>query len=133
ALILLYLLKVRRRETEVSSTYIWRQLVRDVAAHEPFQKLRLSPLLVVQFLLLAALVLAFARPALPVLAQESEFAVVVVDASASMQASDVAPSRFRAAMGQARELLQRLPEGSSFTLIEAGRRPRVLASDQHNP
>ena len=83
-------------------------------------------------LLLAALVLAFARPALPVLAQESEFAVVVVDGSASMQATDVAPTRFEAARGRVRDLVQRLPEGSSVTLIEAERRPRVLASDQPN-
>src|SRR5204863_9899298 len=46
---------------------------------------------------------------------------------------DVPPNRFAAAMGQARDLLGHLPEGSSFTLIEAGRRPRVLATDQQNP
>ncbi len=131
-LVLLYLLKVRRRDVEVSSTYIWRHLVRDLAAHEPFQRLKLTALLVAQFLLLAALVLAFARPAIPVLAQESEFAVVVVDDSASMQATDVPPSRFEAARARVRDLIQRLPGGSSFTLIQAARRPEVLASDQQS-
>ncbi len=132
-LVVLYLLKVRRRETDVSSTYIWRHLVRDMAAHEPFQKLRLSWLLVAQFLLLAALVLAFARPALPLVTQESVYAVVIVDASASMQARDVAPSRFEVALARAREVLEGLPEGSSATLIEAGIRPRAVVTDQSDP
>ena len=51
-LILFYLLKVRYRDHEVGSTYLWEQLTRDLAVHEPWQKPRLSILLLIQALLL---------------------------------------------------------------------------------
>jgi Ca-activated chloride channel family protein len=61
-LIVFYLLKVRYRDHEVGSTYLWAQLTRDLAVHEPWQRPRFSVLLLIQALLLGGLALALARP-----------------------------------------------------------------------
>jgi Ca-activated chloride channel homolog len=61
-LILFYLLKVRRQELEVGSTYLWQDLLRDLAAHEPWQRFHWSILLILQLLVVGALVFAVARP-----------------------------------------------------------------------
>ena len=50
-----YMLRLRRRDVPVGSTFLWQQLVRDVEANAPWQRLRFSWLLLIQ-LLIAALV-----------------------------------------------------------------------------
>ena len=57
-IVLLYMLRLRRREQTVSSTYLWRTLVQDRAANAPWQRLRRNLLLLLQLLILAALVLS---------------------------------------------------------------------------
>jgi len=76
-----YLLRLRRTERTVSSTYLWQQLVRDLEANAPWQRLRRSLLLILQLLLVAVLVLAAARPFLERTAGLARDLVLVVDAS----------------------------------------------------
>ncbi|MBL8165950.1 MAG: BatA domain-containing protein, partial [Anaerolineae bacterium] len=61
-IILLYMLRLRRREVVVSSTFLWQQIVRDNEANTPWQRLRRNLLLLLQLIILALLVLALARP-----------------------------------------------------------------------
>jgi Ca-activated chloride channel family protein len=128
-LIVFYLLKVRYRDHEVGSTYLWAQLTRDLAVHEPWQRPRFSVLLLIQALLLGALALALARPAIVTGQQERVHAVVLLDGTASMSATDVSPSRFEQARGRAHDTLRALPDGSTGTVILAGARPEVLAAE----
>ena len=128
ALILLYLLKVRRRDYEVGSTYLWTHLLRDLAAHEPWQRLHWSILLVAQLLLVGLLVLAIARPFYTAQAAEAVHAIILLDGSASMQMTDVSPSRFEAARQQGRKVLNDLPDDSIGTLIVVKSRPEVLVA-----
>ncbi len=127
-ILVLYMLKLRRREVEVSSTLLWQRLLRDREATAPWQKLKRNLLLFLQLLLLAALVFALARPFLkmPVVAAGTE--VVLLDASASMGATDVAPTRFEAARAAARGLIDGLGADGQMTLILVGHQPEVLAS-----
>lgn len=124
--VLFYLLRVRFREVEVGSTYLWERLAHDLAAQDPWQKPRFTLLMLIQILLLALLALALARPAWVALAEESVFQVIVLDGSASMQATDVAPSRFAEAQRLARSTIGNLPAGSSVAVIVAKRRPEVM-------
>ncbi len=127
-IILLYMLRLRRREVLVSSTLLWQKLLRDREANAPWQKLRRNLLLILQLLILAALVLALARPFLPVPSVVSGSVVVLLDGSASMQATDVEPTRFEAAKAEVEHLINDLSGSSQMTLIKVGQTPVVLAS-----
>ena len=50
AIVLLYLLKLRRREVVVSSIMLWTRLLQEAQANAPFQKLRRHLLLLLQLL-----------------------------------------------------------------------------------
>ena len=49
-IVAMYLLKLRREDRPVSSTFLWQRMVRDVEANAPWQKLRRSLLLLLQLL-----------------------------------------------------------------------------------
>ena len=127
-IILLYMLKLRRKQVQVSSTLLWQQLLRDQQANAPWQKLRRNLFLLLQLLILAALVLALARPAVQVPSVASGAVIVLLDGSASMNATDVHPSRFEAARSAVAALIDGLSGASRMTLILAGHPPRALVT-----
>src|SRR5690242_18360435 len=128
AVIAMYLLKLRRTETIVPSTLLWQRLVADVEANAPWQRLRRSLLLLLQLLLVAALAVLAARPFLERPAGLARDLVVIVDTSASMSATDVAPDRLTAAREAAKDALRDLPAGGKVSVIEAGRTARIVAT-----
>ncbi|MGH7384335.1 MAG: vWA domain-containing protein, partial [Candidatus Rokuibacteriota bacterium] len=125
-LLLLYFLKVRRRQMRVSSLLLWAPARRDREASTFFQRLQRDPLLILQILALLALTVALARPAVNVMGQGAKRVAVVMDGSASMKATDASPSRFVQAQRAALGLLGRLGEGAEVMVIEAGVQPKVL-------
>jgi uncharacterized membrane protein len=127
-LVMLYFLKVRRRERRVPSLLLWEPAQRDREASTFFQRLQRDPLLILQLLALLALALALARPTVTVLGDGARKVVVVLDTSASMKARDVSPSRFDRARAEAAALVRRLSEGAEVMVIESGVQPRVTAA-----
>lgn len=126
--VIFYLLKVRRHDEEVSSTFLWNDLIRDLAAHEPLQRLKVSLLLLLQLLALGLVTFAVARPFTEQSGQKPVHAVLLLDGSASMHASDVQPSRFDRAVAAARNTLVGLPENSLATAILVAAHPQVLVA-----
>ncbi len=133
-IIILYMLKLRRREIEVSSTLLWQLLMRDREANAPWQRLRRNLLLLVQLLLLLALVLALARPFFRVPTVATGTLVVLLDASASMQATDGpgTATRFEQARAATRRLIDELSSDGAMALILVGHQPQVLAPATNN-
>ena len=129
-IIVLYMLKLRRRQIAVSSTLLWQMVLRDREANSPWQRLRRHLLMLIQLLLLAALVIALARPFFPVPTVASGTLVVLLDGSASMQAADTAgaPTRFEAARKAIQQLIDGLGAGSSMSIVLVGRQPQVLST-----
>lgn len=123
-----YLLKLRRTEREVSSTYLWRKMIRDVEANAPWQKLKPSLLLLLQLLFLAALILAAARPFTLGLKGVGQTVILIIDSSASMSAGDVRPTRLEAARQRAVQIVDELPTNGRVTVIEAGSEARLRVS-----
>jgi Ca-activated chloride channel homolog len=128
AIIVLYILKVRRRDVVVPSTLLWRGDAVDRQASVPWQRIRPSWLLFLQLLAAIALVLALTRPALAHPAALGPDTVVIIDSSGPMQATDVSPSRFAVAVVQARALVDQLGSGQRMTLIAMDANPRILAA-----
>lgn len=126
--ILLYLLKMKRREHTVSSVMPWRDAAADIQANAPLQRLKKNLLLILQLLAVAALCAALAEPYLPVQGSAENRIVVVIDCSASMQSTDVPPCRFDQAVSKARNIVGRMGPGDSMLVIAAGAKARVVSS-----
>jgi len=124
----MYLLKLRRDEAVVPSTLLWSRLLADVEANAPWQRLRRSLLLLLQLLLVIVLALLAARPFLERPAGLARDIVLIVDASASMAATDVAPTRLAVAKQAAVDALRDLPSGGKVSVIAAGRTARVVTT-----
>jgi Ca-activated chloride channel family protein len=127
-IILLYMLRLRRREIPISSTLLWQRLMKDREANAPWQKLRRNLLLILQLLILAMLVLALGRPFIPVPSVAAGSVALLIDASASMSATDMpgGQSRFEVAQDTARQLVNELASNEVMTVIAAGPTPQVL-------
>ncbi len=127
-IILLYMLRLRRREVLVSSTFLWQQLLEDKEANTPWQRLRRNLLLLLQLIIVALLVLALARPFVTVPSFTGGQTAVLIDASASMNATDSEDgrTRFELAVEQARELVGTLGIGDQMMIIRVGAVPQVL-------
>lgn len=134
-ILILYMLRLRRQEAPVSSILLWRLLLRDQQANAPWQKLERNLLLFLQLLALAALVLALARPALPVPSLVTGSVVVILDGSASMLAQDGqdGETRFDTASAAALELVGELPASARMSLVLAGNPPQILAAAENDP
>lgn len=129
-IILLYMLRLRRRELLVSSNFLWRQVVQDTEANTPWQRLRRNLLLLLQLLILLLLVLALARPAAEVETISAGRTVVLLDASASMNASDgpEGRTRFAQAQDEARRLVRSMGAGDELSLIRVAEISAPLVS-----
>jgi Ca-activated chloride channel family protein len=129
-IIIFYMLRLRREELNVSSSMLWRRASLDRTANASWQRLRRNLLLLLQLLLLLLLVFSLARPFIFTYAIASGNIVVVLDASASMQATDEAAgeSRFDRAREEAGALVDSLGSDSRMTIIWAGPSPQAVAS-----
>jgi hypothetical protein len=131
-LLLLYFLKLKRRERIISSTLLWKRAVQDLQVNAPFQRLRHNILLLLQILALLALLLAMAGPVLSLLTSGAERYVLLIDRSASMSATDVEPSRLEVAKKQAKVLVESLRAGSFFSLTDESDQTMVIAFDRNS-
>lgn len=118
--IAMYLLKLRREEQTVSSTFLWQRMVRDVEANAPWQRLRRNILLLLQLLVLFALIFALARPYLLTTGITGRNLILIVDRSASMASTDANGTRLEAAKQEALRLVDQLPDGGRATVIAIG-------------
>ncbi len=117
-LVLLYFLKLRRREVEISSTLLWAKSIKDLQANAPFQKLRRNLLLFLQLLILALMLLALAQPQWSGAAGSGAASVIMIDRSASMATLDAQSesgesiTRLERAKREAIAFVDRMPERS---------------------
>lgn len=87
-LLILYFLKLKRRDLEVSTTLLWKKSIEDLQANAPFQRLRNNILLILQLLALLAALLALAQPEIRQAGVQGQRHVILIDRSASMNSSD---------------------------------------------
>src|SRR5439155_636852 len=108
--------------------HLWPNQIRDRQANVPCQRLRPSWLLFLQLLAAAVLVAAALQPALPAGAALARHSLVLVDASASMQATDLTPSRLAEARREVNAVIDQLGPSDRMTIIAVGPTARIVAS-----
>jgi len=118
-LIILYFLKLRRRNLDVSTTLLWKKAIQDLQANAPFQKLRRNILLILQLLALIAAILAIGQPQLRSDLGVGDRNIILIDRSASMSSIDGDPG---VAVGDRRTRLE-VAKCEALSLIESLREP----------
>lgn len=130
-LLLLYFLKLKRREQIVSSTLLWKRAVQDLQVNAPFQRLRRNILLLLQLLMLLIMLFALAGPILSLTRGPGQRYALLIDRSASMNATDIEPSRLEAAKKQAMVFIESMRGKGFFSLSDKSDQTMVIAFDSH--
>jgi Ca-activated chloride channel homolog len=123
-LVALYMLRSRRQRTPVSSVYLWDQVSNPVSSAVPWQRLRPTPLLLLQLAVLALFALLLARPFFLQETVLGPHTVFVVDTSGSMAMA----GRLGRALEEAKALAADVSEANLVSVVEAGPTPRVLVA-----
>ncbi len=130
SLLILYFLKLRRREIPVSSTFLWKKAVQDLQVNAPFQRLRKNLLLFLQMLLLLILCLALSRPVANYTPGPGRLSVILIDRSGSMNATDQSNGRTRLdeAKRQAKDFVSGMEKNGQAAVIAFADSAEVVQS-----
>lgn len=130
-LVLWYLLRSRRPRRVISSTLLFAEEHETASAAVPWQPFHADRTFWLVALAVVLGAFALARPAIAVPAEVSDHTILVIDASASMQAAtEDGPSRLEVARQTARDLAERAGSGRVVSVVEASVQARVLADAQ---
>jgi hypothetical protein len=127
-IVVFYILKLRRRAVPVPFSRIWDSVLKDKQATELFSKLRRVLSLLLQLGLLALLVLALGDPKPKEDLREGRHLVLLIDASASMKAVDVKPTRLTAAKAEAENIVRGLGASDRAIVVQMGSVPTPRSS-----
>lgn len=123
----MYLFRQRQPPVRVATLTLWALNQADLQADKAKRRLRFGLLLLLQLLIAFALALALMRPGVSNGSGATSTTVVILDGSASMRSTDVAPSRWEVARARARSLVQQLKPGQEIALIVLGGNAQLLA------
>lgn len=127
-IIALYFLKLRRRPVRVSSTILWRRSLEDLHVNSLFQRLRRNLLLFLQLLAVALAMLALAGPRTKGSGAQGQRYVLMIDNSASMSATDVAPSRLSQAKEAAKKIVREMGSDDLAMVIAFADKAAVISN-----
>jgi hypothetical protein len=133
-IVALYIMKVRLRRVSVSTNLFWKQVYEEKPPRALWQNLRDLVSLILQLLFLMLLVFAIADPQFFWQQSNARRVVVVLDHSASMQATDVQPSRLAAAKTSALKIVDGFRYGDQMAILRTGSTPTVVTGmTDHTP
>jgi Aerotolerance regulator N-terminal/von Willebrand factor type A domain len=127
-IIALYFLKLRRRPVRVPSTLLWQRSLEDLHVNSLFQRLRRNLLLFLQLLAVALAMLALAGPQMKGTGATGQRFVLMIDNSASMSATDVAPSRLARAKEAAKKVIGEMDSDDLAMVIAFSDSARVVSN-----
>lgn len=123
---LIHLLRGSRRRVMVPAAFLWANLPRASSGRTQRRRPPFTLLLLLQLVAAALAALALARPAAP--SDPPRHVALILDASGSMQATDVSPSRFEAARAAALERVGDLRPQDLVSVIRAGSSAALLTT-----
>lgn len=128
-LVLLYFLKLKRRELPIASTLLWRKSIEDLQVNSPFQKLRSNLLLILQVLILLLAALAIGEPVRKGTADVEQSMTLLIDQSASMGAEEAdGQTRLSIAKEEALKVIDGMTSTQRAMVIAFADRANVLTS-----
>lgn len=125
-IIIMYLLKKKHQEIEISSTYLWQRAVQDIEANAPWQRLRRNVLLMLQLLAFIMLIFFLVKPYLISDTLQVDNLIVVLDKSLSMSTLEDNESRFDKSKKEVENIFKNMKSGTSVTLITMGNSPDIV-------
>ena len=130
--VVLYLLKLRRRRVDVPFVRLWEKVLAEKQTTRRFSQLKRLLSLLIALAIVAALAFALGDPRYAGATAEGRTLVVLVDASASMKATDVVPSRFDAAKQEVERLIAELGPADRMLVaqLDASATPVSPMSDE---
>ncbi|MGA9290143.1 MAG: BatA and WFA domain-containing protein [Anaerobacillus sp.] len=124
-IVVFYLFRKQFERTEIPSTFLWNQVMKEWEAATWWRKLQRNLLFYLQLLIILLLVFALARPYLTTERLTGDTGAIILDVSATMTAGkDV--TRFDKAKMAVMSFIDDLGSGQSLTLVTAGAVPKVV-------
>ena len=132
ALVIVVLHMRRRRQLDVPSVLLWRLLDNPGTQRRTLRWPPPSLLLLLQLLTVLLVAFALTRPLFGANRGDEEHTIFLIDASASMQATDESPNRFRAALDTLATRLGAIDAsaGNRFSVITVSPNPRIQVARQ---
>jgi hypothetical protein len=124
----LYVLKLRRRPVPVPFTRLWQQVLSDEQSSSLFSRLRQLLSLLLQLVIVTALVLALGDPRAEGHREAGRTFVVLLDASASMAATDTPPSRLERGREEVLRIIEGMAAADRMLLVRMGATPTPLTT-----
>ncbi len=125
-IVVFYILKIRLRRKPVSTVIFWKQVLDEKNPRSIWQRLRHFVSLLLQLAMLSLLALSLADPYFFWEIRSARRIVLVVDTSASMNATDVKPTRLAEAKLQAGQLIASMRPRDEIALVTASTQPQVV-------
>jgi Ca-activated chloride channel homolog len=125
-IVALYLLRLQRKKKIIASTFFWTEMIQDLQANVPFQKLRWNILLFLQLLIAMAIIFAMVDPSIKAALNEGQRTIFVIDTSASMSAAKNGQTRLEKALQDIGTYCNALSPREEVMLIEAGEHAQVI-------
>jgi hypothetical protein len=117
AIVALYFLKLKRQPLEVPSTYLWHKSIEDLHVNSLWQRIRQNLLLYLQLLIVALVILALWRPGWQGGAKLDNRNIFLIDNSASMNATDVKPTRLQEAKQQTLKMIDEMASSDQGMVV----------------
>lgn len=131
-IVLLYFLKLKRKPLSVPSTFLWRKSIEDLHVNALFQWLRQNLLLLLQILAVLLMIYAVMDFRVHGRTKEGRHYILLIDNSASMAATDVAPSRLDWAKKEALKEIDAATDSDYGMLIVFNSSAEILQSYTNN-
>lgn len=116
--VLLYILKRKDREIEVSSSFLWKEAYKNTKADTPWEKLKVNIMMILQIIIFLLIILSLMKPFLNFGGRSYKNLIIVMDTTASMSTLyEDGKSRLDKGKEEAAEYIKSLNEDTENYLV----------------
>ncbi|MBU3227700.1 vWA domain-containing protein [Clostridium algidicarnis] len=127
-LIFLYLLKQKSQDHIIPSTFLWKEVYKNIEVSTPFERLKYNIMLLLQLLTILFLIFALTDPFLSMMGSDYKNIIIVMDSTGSMTANYDDVTRIEEAKRRAEEYIDSINTDAEVTIINAAEKPSIELS-----